>query len=206
MMIYENKSRVAVKGNACDAVQQNIRLTLTRFQEGYTKRDLNLLEEFIEALFVNDSDSLIVGTADSEWCNGKEEIKNLIGSDWKYWGNVVLDIDGATVSSLGDVAWVTTEGFLHSTLTETRAYEKCLTKIKESIDSDIKPKDKMLDTLRTISMSLFDLNLGEKVVRPFRFTAVLLRSNDSWKFHNIHFSHPTNLPADVRVVGDMRIS
>ena len=206
MMIYANKSRLVLKGSACEDVQKNVRLTLTRFQDGYTNRDLNLLDKFIEELFVNDNDSLIVGTADSEWCNGKEEIKSLIASDWKYWGNVVLDIDGATVSSLGDVAWVTTEGFLHSTITEVRSYEKCLNKIKESIDSDIKSKDKVLDTLRTISMSLYDLNLGEEVVRPFRFTAVLLSCNNAWKFHSIHFSHPTNLPADVRVVGDMRIS
>jgi len=206
MLIYDNKSRVLIKGNACEEVQQNVRLTLIRFQEGYTKRNLDVLDEFVEDLFVNDNDSLIVGTADSEWCNGKEEIKNLIGSDWKYWCNVVLDIDGATVSSLGDVAWVTTEGFLHSKISEARAYEKCLNKIKESIDSDIEPKDKVLDTLRNISMSLYDLNLGEEIIRPFRFTAVLLKCNNDWKFHSIHFSHPTNLPADVRIVGDMRVS
>lgn len=206
MMIWDNKSRVLEKGNACEDVQSSVRLTLIKFQEGYTNRDLNMLDEFVEELFVNDNDSLIVGTADSEWCNGKDEIKNLIGSDWKYWGNVILDIDGATVSSLGDVAWVTTEGFLHSSLTEVRAYAKCLNNIKTSIDSDIKSRDKLLDTLRSISMCLYDLNLGEEVVRPFRFTAVLLRCNNGWKFHNIHFSHPTTLPADVRIVGDKRIT
>ena len=77
MMIYANKSRLVLKGSACEDVQKNVRLTLTRFQDGYTNRDLNLLDKFIEELFVNDNDSLIVGTADSEWCNGKEEIKNL---------------------------------------------------------------------------------------------------------------------------------
>lgn len=206
MLIHDNKNRAIVKGNTSEEVQHGVRLTLTRFQEGYTKRNLEILDQFVDELFVDDSDSLIVGTADSEWCNGKKEIKNLIGSDWKYWANVTIDVEGATISALGDVAWVTTEGLLHSTHTEAKVYDKCLNKIKESIDSDIKSKDKILDTLRTISMNLFDINLGEEVIRPFRLTAVLLKCDNNWKFHNMHFSHPTNLPADVRIVGDMRIS
>lgn len=32
MLIYDNKSRVLIKGNACEEVQQNVRLTLIRFQ------------------------------------------------------------------------------------------------------------------------------------------------------------------------------
>jgi hypothetical protein len=204
-MIVDNKKQPLGRGNANEDTQLSVRGVLTKFQEGYTNRDLGRLDAFIEELFDSSNDTIIVGTCDSEWFKGKEEIRGLVGSDWKYWGNVVLDIDGAAISSQGDVAWVVTEGFLHSQLKEDRAYDKCLNNVKSSIDLNIGSKDKLLDILRIISTCVYDLNLGEEVVRPFRFTAVLIRFDDTWKFHSIHFSHPTVLPGDVRVVGDKRI-
>lgn len=206
MMIWSKERKKLGKGNAKEQVQLEVRKVLQKFQEGYAKRDINLIGSYMEDLFSKESDALIVGTADSEWCLGIEEMKEIIQSDWKYWGDLKLDIDGAIVSSYGDVAWLTTEGVVCSISSEDKMYNKYVEKIKDNLVNDVSSKDKLIDTLKSISICLYEINLGEEVIRPIRFSAILINNDGRWKFHNIHFSHPTVLPADVRIVGDSKIS
>jgi hypothetical protein len=204
MNICNKDRRNFDKGNANDEVKHSVRDTLIKFQNGYSKRDINLKDSFIEELFWDDNDVLIVGTGDGEWCFGKKEIGELIEIDWIYWGNLMIDIDGAIVSSYGDVAWLTTEGVLRKELKLDKMYENCVKKIRENLDSESESKDKLVHTLKSISSCLYEGNFGEEVVRPLRFSAILVNKNDTWKFHNIHFSYPIAPPTDIRIIGDCK--
>lgn len=206
MMIWSKKRRNLGNGNANDNIQLSVKDMLKKFQEGYTKRDVNLLDFYIEELFSKKSDALIVGTADSEWCLGIEEIKELVELDWKYWGDLELNIDGAVISSYGDVAWVTTEGLVSSVKNSQKEYDKYVEKIKASLNCEASSKDKLIHTLKSVAICMYEVNLGDEVIRPVRFTAILIKEGVEWKFHNIHFSHPTVLPADVRIIGNNKVS
>lgn len=205
-MIWSKERKNLGNGNANKNIQVSIKEILEKFQEGYTKRDMKLIDCYIEELFSKESDALVVGTADSEWCLGKNEIKKLVEQDWKYWGDLTLDIKGAVISSYGDVAWVTTEGNVSRIKNAEKTYNQYVDKIQESLSCEASSKDKLIDTLKSISICMHEVNLGEEVIRPFRFTAILIKEDENWKFHNIHFSHPTTLPPDVRIVGNNKIS
>ncbi len=89
-----------------------VRKVLQRFQDGYTARDLATLDEFMD-LFVSGNEVELIGIGAStrggnEWFQGSEKIREIIESDWTYWGDVRLDVEGARVSALGDAAWLST--------------------------------------------------------------------------------------------------
>lgn len=206
MIIGESKRRKLIRGNAPENLQIQIKEVLKKFQDGYTKRDVKVIDEYMEELFLKDEDVLIVGTGDDEWFLGFEEAKELVESDWKYWGDASIDIDGAAISSYGDVAWVTTEGMLKKVAKADEFYNNYVEGIKEDMSSELPAKDKLIDTLKTVASCFYEVNLGEGIIRPFKFSAVLVKKEEKWKFHNMHFSHPTVWPADVRVVGDKRMA
>jgi hypothetical protein len=206
MLIWKNEGIDLGKGNAASETQNEVRRVLEKFQEGYTRREVSEIDFYMEELFSKAGDTLVVGTADSEWCMGINDIKRLIESDWKYWGDLKLDVEGAVVSSYGEVAWLTTEGVVSSTSSADKMYGKYIEKVKDTLSQEAAEKDKLIDILKSVSICLYENNLGNEVIRPIRFTAVLVKADGKWRFHNIHFSHATILPADVRIIGESRIS
>jgi hypothetical protein len=81
----------------------DVRAVLQKFQDSYTARDLTRLDEFMQ-LFVQDNSIEMIGIgaakrADAEWFEGVERVREIIESDWKYWGDVQLDVDGAKIVS-----------------------------------------------------------------------------------------------------------
>ena len=186
-------------------IQTAIRNTLKRFQDGYSKRALSSLPNFIDELISEESDSLVVGTGDGEWCMGKEEIKELLQIDWEYWGDFILDIDDAIISSYGDVAWVTTNAVLHKKIKYDTLYNNCINKVNTMLSGEESSKDKLVHMLKTISGCLYEGNFEDEVIRPIRFTGVLIYKDGTWKFHNIHFSYPVAPPTDYRIINGMKV-
>ena len=91
---------------------EEIRAVLQEFQDGYTRRNTSTLESFME-LFSSDKDIEIIGTGalepgQGEWCLGRESIHTIVENDWKFWGNLVLDVAGARIHLNGETAWIST--------------------------------------------------------------------------------------------------
>ena len=55
--------------------------------------------------------------------------------------------------------------------------------------------------LRGGTNTVYELRRGEHFVWPLRFTAVVVRQADGWKFAQVNFSFPTVFFPDVRIVG-----
>ena len=109
-----------------DMTEGQVRDTLQRFQEGYTKRDMSRLGEFMQ-LFAHEGDPELIGIGASvrggnEWFEGPDAIREIIESDWTYWGDVWIDVEGARISVLDDVAWLSTAGKLTQTDTFDQAH------------------------------------------------------------------------------------
>ena len=62
--------------------------TIKRFQSGYSKKDLENIDAFMEELFIIGESTYAIGTGTTEVFLGSEKVKELIYGDWKYWGDV----------------------------------------------------------------------------------------------------------------------
>ena len=99
------------QGNASSEVKKEVAIKLQHFQDGYTARDLNKVDSFMQDLFSKEN-ILILGTMPNEIYSGYESAKRLVHDDWAYWGDVKLLMNNANISSKDSVAWVSTIGYV----------------------------------------------------------------------------------------------
>jgi hypothetical protein len=174
-----------------------VRSTLQRFQDGYTARDTAILDEFMQ-LFVQDDTIEMIGVgasqrAANEWFEGLSRIREIIESDWMYWGDVRFDVEGAKITVQGDAAWLSTTG----TVTQTQAFDKAigfhLDDMKAILDKEgLSADEKIMEATHYGMRRLRERSKGLGYSWPFTFTAVLLKSGNEWRFHTIHWSMPVD--------------
>jgi len=99
------------KGNAPDSTRKEIIDQLNKFQEGYSKRDTSQVDAFMQSLYSREN-ILILGTNPNEIFSGYERATSLVRSDWEYWGDCRFNVDSANISSMGDIAWFSTRGYV----------------------------------------------------------------------------------------------
>ncbi|MBN1287938.1 MAG: nuclear transport factor 2 family protein [Anaerolineae bacterium] len=189
-----------------EATLQDIRAVLNEFQLGYTERDLDALDDFVE-LFAPGVEVEVIGTGgvvpgDEEWCAGREMVQELIANDWEYWGDVVIDVDDARIRVVGDVAWVSAPG----TVTDfIKPAENCEDFFDYAIGimqaTSMPVEERMYEIMRQGMLTLAEARKGESYIWPFRFTAVLVREKRLWRFYQVQFSFPTTHFPHVRFTG-----
>jgi uncharacterized damage-inducible protein DinB len=179
------------------------RQVLQQFQDGYTHRAAARVDELM-ALFTADAE--VIGTngvqpGAGEWYVDQAGARELVQGDWEGWGDVRLDIDGAHIQARGEVAWLATSATVSMTIGAEENYQGYLQRLKDLIDQDGPSAEiKLLDILRGGSNTLYELRRGEHFVWPLRFTAVLVRQADGWRFQQMQFSFPTTRFPDERRV------
>jgi len=182
-----------------------VRALLQEFQDGYSKRDVAELDAFME-LFVTSDELEVIGTntvapGQGEWCRGVEATRELIKNDWKEWGDVVFDVQGAHITVNGDVGWLATTAKVTMTIPAEFWYNYFLASAKGTLEKEeMDAQAKMLDIVRLGTDLLLELQQGDTFVWPIRFTAVAVRNEGHWRFHQMQFSFPTTRPPDVRYV------
>ena len=180
-----------------------IRSTLQRFQDGYTRRDVSRVDE-IMTLFADDAE--VIGTNGSrpgagEWYLDKAGARGLVKGDWEGWGDVRLDVTGAHIDARGEVAWLATYATVTTTIRAADNYENFLQYIKGVIDeAGPSAEEKLLDIVRGGTNTLYELRRGEQFVWPLRFTAVLVLEGGEWLFKQMQFSFATTRFPDERLV------
>ena len=120
--------------------------------------------------------------------------------DWEGWGDLRLDLDSMSVHSRGEVGWVAATATVTKIIGEEN-YASYLEFVKTLID-DTKPspEQKLLHILRGGTNTVYELRRGEKFVWALRFTAVVVREVDGWKFAQMNFSFPTIYFPHVRLM------
>ena len=182
-----------------------VRQILQRFQDGYDARQVANLDSFMD-LFTEDAGLEVIGTAakkpgDDEWCRSRDCVRNLIGNDWQYWGDLRLDVGGANVQARGEVAWLATQGTVTMRLEPKQEMQEYLDYVRKKLSEagEEDPEADLLEVLRGSAHTLFEVRKGETYVWPLRFTAVLAREGADWRFHQMQFSFPTTNFPDVRL-------
>lgn len=179
-----------------DAIAQ-VRDVLHRFQDGYTARNLSELDEFM-TLFDQNGDAELIGVGASvrggnEWFQGLEQIREIVASDWSYWGDVSIDVAGAKITTSGDVAWLSTSGELLQTQRFDEALGFYLDQMKDMLEDERLDMDgRLMEATHFGMRRLRERHLGEGHTWPFVFTAVLMRDSGDWRFHTIHWSMPVD--------------
>jgi hypothetical protein len=106
-----NDAFVFSNGNAPDSVRSEIIEQLHKFQDGYTYRDTSELKPFMEQLFSQEN-ILVLGTMPNEILIGQDKVSKLVLSDWKSWGDCTFLMNNAHISTSGNVAWISTIGYV----------------------------------------------------------------------------------------------
>jgi hypothetical protein len=179
---------------------EEIREVLRKFQEGYIKRDLNRINDFMEELFASGEDTIVFGAAPYEECFGYEEAKKLIETDWKFWGDFSIDIDGAVISCSESMASLTTRGKVKMQIPTNNLCNRSLQDIEQIIKNDLPPKGKLLLVNDNASKVLLELERGETHIWPIRLSAALIKRNNKWLFKQMHCSHPVSAYPGQRII------
>jgi hypothetical protein len=182
-----------------------VRAVLQQFQDGYTQRDPQKVDAFMQ-LFTPDADTEVIGTGavsiqDGEWCIGSTMISDLVESDWKYWGDLRIDVDNARVHALGDVAWLAANAVVSMHLeTEPEIKDTLDYFVKIIQEKDWSAQEKMYYIQRGTASVTYQMFLGEDFVWPLRFTALLVHRDSRWLFHQMQFSFPTTMFPHERIL------
>jgi len=186
------------------SAMEQVRAVLQRFQDGYTRRDVSQVDEFMR-LFAEDAE--VIGTNGlrpgvGEWYLDRAGARELVEGDWLSWGDLRLDVAGAHIQARGDVAWLAASATVTTTIRAEESYEGYLQRIKSLIDDQVglSAEEKLLDILRGGTNTLYELRRGEQFVWPLRFTAVLVRQAGDWRFQQMQFSFSTTRFPDERIV------
>jgi len=135
-----------------------------------------------------------------EWYMDRLSARDLVAGDWEGWGDLRLDLESMSIHSRGDAGWVAASATVTQTIGEEN-YAAYLEFIKKYLDrTDISAEQKLLNILRGGTNTVYELRRGEKFVWALRFTAVVVRETDGWKFAQMNFSFPTVYFPDVRVM------
>ena len=172
------------------------------FQAGYIHRDVTQADAFMQ-LFTADTE--VIGTngvkpREGEWYMDRASSRELVVGDWETWGDVRFDLDSMSIHSRGDVGWVAAFATVTKTIGEEN-YASYLEFVRSFIDDpELNAEQKLLHILRGGTNTVYELRRGEKFVWALRFTAVVVRESDGWKFAQMNFSFPTIYFPDVRLL------
>jgi hypothetical protein len=180
---------------------KQIKSVLTRFQEGYATRNIEKVDSFMDELFAKDDNSIIIGTGYSEWKTGSAEIRELVENDWKEWEKLEIDIENAKIHVEGSAAWVATTAVCTLTLTMDFIMNGAIHMTQGIIgEEEMGAKEKMMTLLQLISRVLYEESRGKKFKYPLRLSAGLVKREDKWLIHQMHFSFGNQLFPDVRII------
>jgi len=176
-----------------------VQQVLQCFQDGYTVREIEKLDEFMQ-LFVPGDDAELIGIGASarnqnEWFQGAERIREIIESDWQYWGDVRLEVKEAKITVKDEVAWLSTIGAIlqtdHIHTDEVTGFS--LRQMRELLDNEtLSPKARLVEAAHYGVRRWREREKPAGYPWPFVFTAVLVKQEGQWRFHTIHWSMPVD--------------
>lgn len=182
-----------------DNVYEEVRKTLRVFQAGYIRRDINYVDEYMKEVFLLNDDLLVIGTDAGELCTGVDATRGIIESDWKYWGNFKFNVDNALISVNNDVAYFTTKAFLKRIVSDKTILEWINWSNENTFKSEESPKQKLLTALYDTVEYIYQMEKGETIIVPMRFSGVLVRKDGKWLIQHLQYSDYNEGMPEVRL-------
>ena len=176
-----------------------VRQVLQRFQDGYSARDIAQLDAFMD-LFVAGAEPELIGIGavarnQNEWFEGAPRIREIVESDWTYWGDVRLDVEAAKITVRGEVAWLSTVGIILQTddIQTGAVTESTLQQMQALLeDKALSPRARLVEAAHFGVRRWREREKPAGYPWPFVFTAVLVQQGGQWRFHTIHWAMPVD--------------
>ncbi|MDP5276037.1 hypothetical protein [Chengkuizengella axinellae] len=184
-----------------------VKTVLNRFQQGYTNKNIEVLDEYINDLFINDNSMITVGTSRTEWCFGLKDLKDMIESDWTYWGDLIVDFENAKINSKDNAAWFIADCTI-SFDTPDNYDEWCADLIADFFEEGRFINFKTMPKLAMLNLKLASIvksisgNQGSNIPFPLRLSGGLIKKNDKWLIHRLQFSAPMSSYPEWRIDRD----
>ncbi|WP_454054289.1 nuclear transport factor 2 family protein [Clostridium sp. Marseille-Q7071] len=177
---------------------RDIREVLRQFQVGYTERDIEKVDAFMDKLFIIGEDVSVLGTSTEELFLGSEEVKTLIRDDWKYWGDFNMDWEMAHISVEDEVAWFATTASVKHTFEDTpERYDRHVNFIKNKAEeTELTSKEKIAFINWVLALTYHQRSDEKReYLWAVCLSGVLLKRESRWKFAHLQFSIPkANFP------------
>ncbi len=87
--------------------KEEVKKVFLQFQDGYTKRDTSLIDEFLEMF---SDDIVYLGIASHEFFKGKPSVRKLTLWDWNNWFDLRVPIAEENIRIDNNVAWFELSG------------------------------------------------------------------------------------------------
>jgi hypothetical protein len=174
-----------------------IQAALQRFQDGYAVRDFEKLDEFM-TLFVPSAEIEMIGIGAAvrggqEWFQGFEQVRDIIEGDWKFWGDVLFNLEDVKITVHHDVAWLSAFGSIGQSEHFDEAIGFFLTQMQEMLADESQDVDtRFMEATHYGMRRVRERSKPIGYKWPFTFTAVLIHNSDNWQFHTIHWSMPVD--------------
>lgn len=170
---------------------QPIRDLLKDFQLGYSKRTLEVLDEFME-MFSNDPNNIYIGTDADEFLQGPEDLKEIIESGWTYWGDFDINIEGAVIVMKENFAYFTTQAMIHKKHKKEDMLAGIYYYSEQALEGN--SREAIISSLQYISHLNYEMSLGDDYFAPMRFSGYGIKEDDRWQFAHIQYSDYMHTP------------
>ncbi|MEE4194398.1 MAG: nuclear transport factor 2 family protein [Anaerolineae bacterium] len=180
--------------------KKSIEELLEQFQEGYTQRDLNQVDEFMQLFTEN---AIVIGTNGiqpgvEEWYTNRGTARALVHGDWEGWGDVKLLWDTLTIRQHADTGWFSISATVTQEITE-KTYTGYLGFMNEFIEkAPMTDEQKLLYLIRGGANLLYEIGRGTSFEWPLRITGCVVLNDGGWQFDQMCFSFPAIYLPDVR--------
>jgi hypothetical protein len=173
----------------------SVRETLQVLYKGYQDRKLEEINEFM-TLFEDSEELEMLGISATqpgayEWFNGFDAVKEIIISDWTYWGDVTFEVEKAHIVEKGDMAWFTSYGHLTQNSDNTESLPFFKEQMMKLFESESSPKDQMFEVVHFGIRRLLESQRGVGYQYPLTITGVLTK-NEKWQFTMLHWAMPVD--------------
>jgi len=175
---------------------QEIIEILNKLQKGYDEKIPENAPSLIAEIFSSREDLLTLGTGTGELCFNRDEIMELIRSDWDGgWGDFKIDIDNAKIEGDGDAAWFFADCSLKYIFQDSAERDEYTIEIiKEAIAKNAaSPKQRLSFLNWCLDLRWHHWRQPKREhLWASEISGMMLKENGAWKIAALHFA--TNKP------------
>ncbi len=175
---------------------------LETLSKGYRKRDIDNVDAYVKDLFLGDDSVYILGTASDELCPGLDEVKDLLESDWEYWGDAAFELDHALINVEGDLAWFGTPGTVKYSFEHTsERYDNYVEFAKTKANDQSVSAEKRVALINwAMALTYHQQELEKRdYLCPMRLSGVMIKKDGAWKIAQSQFSMAKGIFPDQRL-------
>jgi len=165
---------------------QEIKDMLGVFQAAYQAKNIEKLDEFMDH-FHGGTNFLALGTDADEILTSVGELREMVESDWTYWGDFTMDIEGASICRLEDEAYFLLNGIVSKENNRQAMLEGIAYYCEEEV-VNADSKEDMIHGMRHMMDLHHEMNLGHWYHAPMRLSGTCKKIGGKWMFTHIQFS------------------